>query len=194
MEAQDPIALFREWYDQARQADIDKPHAMALSTTGEDGRPASRMVLLSNFDERGFVFHTNYESRKALEITHMPWVALLFWWDPLGHQVRIEGEAEKTSPEEADAYFSQRPRGSQLSAWAAEQSQVVPSRAVLEERVEALARKYSGQDVPRPPFWGGYRVYPQVMEFWEQRDNRLHDRLRFRRDRQGGWVRERLAP
>ncbi len=188
-----PLELFREWYARAGRTGIDKPHAMALSTTGQDGRPSSRMVLMSSFDERGFVFHTNGESRKALDMAHQPWVALLFWWDELGYQVRIEGRAERTLPEEADAYFIQRPRGSQLSAWVSEQSRVVAGREVLEERMQAFTAKYAGVEVPRPPHWGGYRVCPQVFEFWQEGGDRLHERTRFRRG-EGCWVREYLAP
>lgn len=188
-----PLKWFREWYAEARRSGIDKPHAMALSTTGHDGRPSSRMVLLSSFDEHGFVFHTNGESRKAQDMALQPWVALLFWWDELGYQVRIEGGADRTPPEEADAYFMQRPRGSQLSAWVSEQSRVVAGRRALEERMEAFAARYAGRDVPRPPHWGGYRVHPQVYEFWREGADRLHERLRFRRS-EGQWVREFLAP
>jgi len=191
---QDPLELFRDWYARACRSGIAKPHAMALATTGADGRPATRMVLMSSFDERGFVFHTNRNSRKGREIGHMPWVALLFWWDSLGYQVRVEGQAQVTTPEASDAYFGQRPRGSQLSAWAAEQSQVVASRAELEARVAAYERQYAGRDVPRPPHWGGYVVYPQAMEFWVSRENRLHERVRYHRDGDGPWVRALLAP
>lgn len=189
----DPLELFRLWYAEARGAGIDKPHAMALATAGPDGRPATRMVLLSSFDEHGFVFHTNDLSRKAAEIAGQPWVALLFWWDALGYQVRVEGPAAKTPPEEADTYFMQRPRGSQLSAWASEQSRVVSGREELERRVQKFARKYAHGDVPRPPHWGGYRVHPRTVEFWREGDDRLHDRVRFRRAG-SGWVREHLAP
>ena len=194
VDEQDPLAVFRDWYASACRSGIAKPHAMSLSTAGEDGRPAARMVLMSSFDERGFVFHTNRLSRKGREIGHMPWVALLFWWDSMGYQVRIEGAAQVTTPEESDIYFSQRPRGSQLSAWAAEQSRVVDSRAELENRVAAFERQYADQDVPRPPHWGGYRVYPRAMEFWVSRENRLHERVRYQRDGDGSWVRELLAP
>lgn len=194
LDEQDPLAIFRDWYASACDSGIAKPHAMSVATVGEDGRPATRMVLMSSFDERGFVFHTNRDSRKGHDIAHTSWVALLFWWDPLGYQVRIEGSAHMTTAEESDAYFRQRPRGSQLSAWAAEQSQVVASRAELEARVAAFEQQYAGCDVPRPPHWGGYRIYPHAMEFWESRENRLHERVRYRRDRDGPWIKELLAP
>lgn len=192
-QASNPLELFGQWYDRARRSGIDKPHAMVLSTTGQDGRPSSRMVLLSSFDEDGFVFHTNGESRKARDMAHQPWVALLFWWDELGYQVRIEGRAQRTLPEEADAYFMRRPRGSQLSAWVSEQSSVVAGREVLEERMQDFAAKYAGRDVPRPPHWGGYRVAPGLFEFWREGEDRLHERIRFRRSG-GEWVRDCLAP
>ncbi len=190
----DPIALFRSWYEEASMAAVDKPHAMSLSTVGADGRPATRIVLLSTFDERGFVFHTNYDSRKGGEIAHSPQVALLFWWDPLGYQVRIEGPAAKTTPAESDAYFRSRPRGHQLAAWASDQSRVLAGREVLEARMAQLETEYEGRAVPRPPNWGGYRVLPEVMEFWQYRENRLHDRVRYRRESDGRWGSERLAP
>lgn len=194
LDEKDPLAVFRGWYASACDCGIAKPHAMSVATAGRDGRPATRMVLMSSFDERGIVFHTNRDSRKGREIEHMPWVALLFWWDPLGYQVRIEGRAQLTTAEESSAYFRQRPRGSQISAWAAEQSQVVASRAELEERMAAFEQQFAGGDVPRPPHWGGYRVYPQAMEFWVSRENRLHERVRYQRDGDGPWVRELLAP
>lgn len=190
----DPIARFRQWYDEACRAGIDKPHAMALASVDAAGNPACRMVLLSSFDERGFVFHTNYESNKGREIARHPQVALLFWWDPLGYQVRIEGRAEKTSATESDEYFARRPRGHQLSAWVSEQSRPIESRAELEQRLAALECEYAGRPVPRPPHWGGYRVAPQAIEFWENRDNRLHDRIRYERSGEGLWRAQRLAP
>jgi len=193
MQASNPVDLFGRWYAQARRSGIEKPHAMALSTTGQDGRPSSRMVLLSSFDENGFVFHTNGESRKAQDIAHQSWVALLFWWDELRYQVRIEGRAGKTLPEEADAYFRQRPRGSQLGAWVSEQSRVVAGREVLEARMASVSAKFAGQEIPRPPHWGGYRIDPQVFEFWQEGEDRLHERVRFQR-REGEWLRECLAP
>jgi len=190
----DPITLFAEWFAEASHAGIDKPHAMTLATAAADGQPSARTVLLSSFDGRGFVFHSNYESRKALEMADNPRVALVFWWDPLGYQVRIEGRVEKTSAAESDAYFAGRPRGSQLGAWASDQSRAIERRAVLEERLAARTREYDGRPVPRPPHWGGYRVTPQAIEFWEHRDNRLHQRVRFERDPGGAWRSALLAP
>lgn len=190
----DPVAQFTLWFRKASQCGIDKPHAMTLSTVAADGRPSARMVLLSSFDERGFVFHTNYESEKAREIAANPWVALVFWWDPLGYQVRIEGRAEKTSAAESDAYFAKRPRGSQLGAWASDQSRTIGGRTELEARLREVDLEYRDRPVPRPPHWGGYRVHPYVIEFWENRENRLHHRLRFEREENGSWRSVYLAP
>lgn len=190
----DPMELFRRWYDDAVRAGVEKVNAMALATVGTDGRPSGRMVLLSSFDERSFVFHTNYRSQKGREMARDPRVALVLWWGPLERQVRIEGRAEKTSAADSDAYFAGRPRGSQLGAWASEQSAVIPDRAVLEESLRELERRYAGGPVPRPPHWGGYRVVPDAIEFWEGRENRLHDRARYRRGEGWGWLVERLAP
>jgi pyridoxamine 5'-phosphate oxidase len=196
MNVNDPLERFRQWYEQARRTPgIDKPHAMALATVGEDGRPACRIVLLSSYDERGFVFHTNYASRKGEEIARHPWVALTFWWDPLGYQVRIEGQAKKTSPEESDAYFAQRPRGHQLGAWASEQSRPIAAYEELLERMRRFEARFAGAPVPRPPYWGGFRVVPQTIEFWEHRENRLHERILYERvGESGGWRLRRLAP
>ncbi len=194
MSSTNPIALFGEWFAKASQSGIDKPHALVLASVAANAQPSSRVVLLSSYDERGFVFHTNYESKKGAEIERNSCVALVFWWDPLGYQVRIEGRAHQTSAAEADAYFATRPRGSQLSAWASDQSRVIESRAALEARLRDLERKYAGAPVPRPPHWGGYRVAPETIEFWENRENRLHERLRFERDANGAWRSMRLAP
>ena len=190
----DPFVQFAEWYRQAGACGIDKPHALSLATVAADGSPSARIVLLSSFDARGFVFHTNYESEKAREIAANPRVALIFWWDPLGYQVRIEGRAVKTTAEESDAYFAKRPRGSQLGAWASNQSGTIESRAALEARLRDVERTYAGQPVPRPPHWGGFRVAPATFEFWENREDRLHHRVRFERDTQGGWRTALLAP
>jgi pyridoxamine 5'-phosphate oxidase len=190
----DPIRIFRAWYEAAARAGIDKPNAMTLATTDADNRPRARVVLLSSYDERGFVFHTNYRSDKGEELARNPWASLVFWWDPLGYQVRIEGRVEPTTPAESDAYFARRPRGSQIGAWASEQSRALESRAALEARAHELERMYAGRAVPRPPHWGGYRVAPHCIEFWENRENRLHDRRCYRRAAGGIWQVQRLAP
>ena len=194
MAPNDPIALFGTWYEQARAAAIDKPNAMALATAGSGGRPTLRIVLLSSHDARGFVFHTNYLSRKGEDLTQSAAASLLFWWDPLGLQVRIDGAVERTTAAESDAYFAARPRGAQIGAWASEQSRVIASRAALEARVIQVAARYDGQPVPRPPHWGGYRLLPQVMEFWQDRADRLHERVRYERTPDGGWRADLLAP
>jgi len=188
-----PFDLFRDWYEEACRSAIAMPNAITLSTVATDGSPSSRMVLLSSFDRRGFVFHTNYESSKGREISGCQRAALLFWWEPLNRQVRIEGEVERTSPEESDAYFSQRPRGSKLSAWASDQSRPLPSREVLEARMREVEKRYAIGPIPRPRHWGGYRVVPHIFEFWTGRENRLHDRLRFHRTAEG-WESLRLYP
>ncbi len=181
----DPFDRFREWFDDALRCGLALPHAMSLSTVRDDGTPASRMVLLSSFDRRGFVFHTNYESGKGSEIASRPAAALLLWWEPLNRQVRIEGAVERTSPGESDVYFAKRPRDSRIGAWASDQSRSLPDRQALEDRVREVAGRYEGAEVPRPPHWGGYRVVPAVFEFWTGRENRLHDRLRYERTPEG---------
>ncbi len=191
--AEDPLALFDAWYAAARGCGIDKPHAAALATAGADCRATARIVLLSSHDARGFVFHTNYRSRKGRELEANPWATLLFWWDPLGRQVRIEGPCERTAPEESDAYWRSRPRGRQLGAWASEQSAVIAGPETLTRRMAEATRRFEGGEVPRPAHWGGYRLRPEVMEFWREGRDRLHDRVRFRREG-GAWVREWLAP
>jgi pyridoxamine 5'-phosphate oxidase len=190
----DPIEQFRKWFDEALAADLREPNAMTLATATPDGRPSARILLLKGFDERGFVFYTNYEGRKSWELETNPYAALVFYWGELERQVRIEGHVSRVSEEESDAYFEGRPRGSQLGAWVSEQSRPVRDRGALEERLRELEAEYEGRDVPRPPFWGGYRVEPEVIEFWQGRENRLHDRLRYRRSESGGWRRERLQP
>jgi pyridoxamine 5'-phosphate oxidase len=193
LELGDPFDLFREWYGEAGGSSLALPNAMSLSTAGPDGSPASRMVLLSSFDRSGFVFHTNYDSRKGAELEACPRAALLFWWEPLDRQVRIEGTVERTAPEESDAYFANRPRGSQLGAWASEQSRPLSLRATLEERIRSIEARYEGDPVPRPPHWGGYRVVPHTFEFWTRREDRLHERLRYERTPLG-WAATRLYP
>jgi pyridoxamine 5'-phosphate oxidase len=190
----DPVVQFGRWFDDAGAAGLVEPSAMALATAGADGVPSARMVLLRGVDQRGFVFYSNYESRKAAELAANPRAALVFWWGELQRQVRVEGPVERTSQEESAAYWRTRPPGSRLSAWASPQSQVIPGRALLDERVAELAARHPDGDVPLPPFWGGYRLVPEVVELWQQRSDRLHDRLRYTRAPGGGWKIERLAP
>jgi len=192
--APDPIAQFRRWFGEALAADLHEPNAMTLASATPDGRPSARVVLLKGFDERGFAFYTNYESRKGRELEDNPRCALVFYWGELERQVRVEGRASRVSEEESDGYFESRPRGSRLGAWVSEQSRPVESRDALEKRLRGLEAEYEGREVPRPHFWGGYRVEPEVIEFWQGRENRLHDRLVYRRSEGGGWRRERLQP
>jgi len=189
----DPIEQFRGWFEQALAADLHEPNAMTLATATPGGSPSARMVLLKGFDERGFVFYTNYEGRKAEELEANPRAALVLYWGELRRQVRVEGGVSRLPDAESDAYFAGRPRGSQLGAWASEQSRPVSDRGVLEQRLRELEANYEGHDVPRPPFWGGYRVEPETIEFWQGRENRLHDRMVYRRS-DGQWRRERLQP
>jgi len=191
----DPMVLFHDWLDCAAAAALAEVNAMVLGTVGADGRPSSRMVLCKVADAEGFVFFTNYGSRKAAELAAHAAVSLLFPWHPLGRQVRIEGGAGVVDAQTSDAYFAGRPRGAQLSAWASAQSAPVADRAELERRVAELEREYDGRDVPRPPHWGGIRVVPEVIEFWQGRRDRLHDRLVYRRDDAASpWSVVRLSP
>ena len=190
----DPIRQFQAWFDAARAASPFEPNAMALATVGADGRPSVRMVLLKGLDERGFVFYTNYESRKGRELEDTPWAALDFFWPEMERQVRVEGNVERVTAEESDNYFHSRPVGSQLGAAASRQSEVIPDRDVLERRVAELGEQYRDQEIPRPEYWGGYRVVPDFIEFWQGRLNRLHDRLRYRLSADGSWKIERLSP
>jgi pyridoxamine 5'-phosphate oxidase len=195
----DPVAMFRRWLHEAVTAGLHEPNAMVVATVSADGRPSSRMVLLKRLDERGFVFFTNYDSRKGTELAANPVAALLFPWHDLERQVRIEGPVTPLAPEENAAYFATRPRASQLGAWASPQSQVVASRTELDQRYDAVANRFPElQDVPVPPHWGGYLVVPDLVEFWQGRRGRMHDRLRYRRtsatDGAGTWSVERLAP
>ena len=189
----DPVVQFGRWFEQAERSGLLEPHAMTLATATPDGRPSARMVLLRGFDERGFCFYTNYESRKGAELAANPRAALVFWWDKLERQVRIEGRVERTSRAENEAYFASRPPGSQLSAAASPQSRVIEDRAVLERRVAELATTVPDGRLPLPEFWGGYRLVPEVVELWQGRPDRLHDRLRYRRVGDA-WTIERLAP
>lgn len=191
--AANPIDQFRAWFRDAEGVGFKHAEAMTLATATPDGKPSARVVLLRGFDERGFAFFTNYQSRKAAELADNPRAALVFYWDALDRQVRVEGRIEKVSAEESDAYFGTRPIGHQISAWASPQSQVVVSRELLEMRMQELEAQY-GDQVPRPPHWGGYRLIPEMLEFWQGRISRLHDRLRYRKKADGSWVRERLAP
>jgi len=191
----DPFRQFDKWFGEAQAAQILEPNAMILATATHDGRPSERVVLLKNFDTRGFVFYTNFESRKGRELAENPNATLLFAWLPIERQVIISGQVTKVAQEEALAYFHSRPRASQLGAWASQQSSVIPSRDVLDERLRALEAQYADQPIPLPPYWGGYRLAPETVEFWQGRRSRLHDRLRYRRESEGGeWIIERLSP
>ncbi|WP_179401509.1 pyridoxamine 5'-phosphate oxidase [Burkholderia guangdongensis] len=191
----DPFAQFDRWFKEALTAKLPEPNTMTLATVGADGRPSARIVLIKGVDARGFVFFTNYDSRKGRDLAAHPYAALLFYWIELERQVRIEGRVEKTSADESDRYFASRPLGSRIGAWASEQSAVIDGRATLEAREKALADRYGGEP-PRPPHWGGYRVVPDAFEFWQGRPSRLHDRLRYTRepDAPHGWTIDRLSP
>ncbi|WP_049579950.1 pyridoxamine 5'-phosphate oxidase [Streptomyces sp. SBT349] len=193
--AADPFEQFAHWFAQAAESGLQEPNAMVVATVGPDGRPSSRTVLLKRFDGEGFVFFTNYGSRKGREIEGNARVSLLFPWHGIARQVIVSGTAERTGRAETAAYFRTRPHGSQLGAWASEQSSKVASRAELDQFYDELAERYpEGEDVPAPPQWGGYRVVPDAVEFWQGRENRLHDRLRYVREGGGPWAVERLCP
>ena len=189
----DPVAEFDRWFSQAQEAKVLEPNAMALATATRDGTPSVRMVLLKGFDERGFVFFTDYRSRKGAELEGNPRAALAFYWGELERQVRITGTVELTSAQESEEYFRTRPRGSRLGAWVSHQSRVIPSRDLLESRLREVEERFPTEDVPLPPHWGGYRLRPEEVEFWQGREDRLHDRIRYLRDG-GGWKVERLSP
>ena len=191
--ADDPVNQFENWFGEARDADVAESNAMALATVGADAQPSVRTVLMKYFDASGFVFFTNLESVKANQITENPSVALLFYWQPLERQVRIRGVAERIKTSEALRYFMTRPRGSQLGAWVSDQSSVINSRTLLETKLDEMKRRFGKGEIPLPSFWGGYRVRPQQIEFWQGRTNRLHDRFLYTREA-SGWQVERLAP
>ncbi len=192
--AADPMQQFGRWFDEAEQAKGPMPNAMTLATSDRQGKPSARMVLLKGVDERGFLFFTNYASRKAQELQEHGSAALVFYWSSLSRQVRVEGFVERLSSDESDAYFASRPRGHQIEAHASHQSQVIDNREFLDQQFDSLCRKFAGKVVPRPLHWGGYRLVPDVLEFWQEGESRLHDRLRYRRDHDDQWLIERLAP
>ena len=189
-----PFQQFQLWLEQAIAAELPEPNAMTLATLSAQGKPIARMVLLKGLDEKGFVFYTNYDSAKGKQLTETDSAALVFWWAGLERQVRVEGTVEKVSSTESDAYFQSRPKASQLGAWASPQSQAIENRGILEKRLAQLEEKYATEKVPRPPHWGGFRVIPTAIEFWQGRPSRLHDRIRYELDEKGDWFYQRLAP
>ncbi|MDR5858722.1 pyridoxamine 5'-phosphate oxidase [Halomonas eurihalina] len=188
-----PLSLFDEWLALALESEGDDGNVMTLATADSQGMPHARVVLLKDFSEQGLVFYTNYQSHKGSELANVPHAALVFWWPSLGRQVRVEGPVEQVSDAESDAYFASRPRASQLGAWVATQSVVIPGRNWLEEREQRFQRAYEGQEIERPGHWGGYRVVPEMIEFWQGQPSRLHDRIRYER-RASTWSHFRLAP
>lgn len=188
-----PMELFDEWFALALECEGDDSNAMTLATVDSQGLPHARVVLLKGIDDQGMVFYTNYHSHKGSELSNVPHAALVFWWPTLARQVRIEGRVEQVSSSESDAYFASRPRASQLGAWIATQSVVIPDRTWIEERQHRFEQAYEGQEIPRPVHWGGYRVIPDMIEFWQGQPSRLHDRIRYER-REGNWHHFRLAP
>jgi pyridoxamine 5'-phosphate oxidase len=193
--SRDPMVEFSRWFAQALEAQVPDPNAMTLATATPEGEPSARIVLLKGFDERGFVFFTDYRSRKGTELEANPLVAIVFYWPELDRQVRITGAVSLTSRQESEAYFKSRPLGSRLGAWVSHQSQVISGRRVLEKGLKEVEKRFPGGEVPLPPYWGGYRVVPDTIEFWQGRESRLHDRIRYVREDGGkGWRVERLSP
>ena len=193
MKSTDPFSIFKNWYQEVIDAGTSDPTIMTLATVGGDGSPTARIVLLKSYDESGFVFYTNYRSMKALNLETNPRGALVFHWREPGYQIRIEGRTVKVSAKESDRYFSSRPRGSQLGAWASNQSQEIPSTAYLDESLQRWKTEFQDQSVPRPPHWGGYRVIPERIEFWSEREDRMHERILFEKSEQK-WISKKLAP
>jgi len=193
--APDPFVQFRIWLAEALQAQVPEPNAMHVATVSSTGKPSGRIVLLKELDNKGFVFYTNYTSRKGQELTQNAWASLTFFWPELERQVRVEGRTEKTSPQQSDIYFQSRPRGSQMGAWASPQSQFIPSREILENNLAKLKQQFGENSlIPRPQHWGGYHVLPESVEFWQGRASRLHDRILYTKTIEGSWQKHRLAP
>jgi pyridoxamine 5'-phosphate oxidase len=190
---ENPVKQFEKWFEEACASKLNEPNAMVISTVGLDGRPSSRVVLLKSFDAQGFVFFTNYESRKGRELEQNPFASLLFFWPELERQVRIEGHAERISRAESMAYYFSRPVNSRLGAWASMQSAVIDSRRLLEKKWEEMKARFEGKEIPLPDFWGGYRIVPDAFEFWQGRESRLHDRIAYKKS-ENGWTIARLSP
>lgn len=192
--SKDPIEQFQHWFEVALHSGVLEPNAMTLSTVGKDYKPTSRIVLLKEVEKGSFVFFTNYDSRKGQQIHDNPWVSLNFWWDKLERQVHIQGIINQVSHEQSETYFKSRPRASQLGAWASNQSEVIPDREFLEKKLAEVSSRFEGTEIPMPPYWGGYRVTPVEMEFWQGRSSRLHDRIRYKKTKNDDWKIERLSP
>jgi len=190
----DPIVQFSDWFNDAKSMEVKNPEAMTLATATSDGRPSARMVLLKEFSTEGFIFYTNLNSNKALELSENPQASLCFYWRSISRQVRIEGPVIRVSERRADAYFVSRSRGSQIGAWASDQSRTLTNRNLLEQRVKDYESKFSGVEVPRPPFWSGYQLKPKLIEFWTERDNRIHERQLFKLDKNSVWQISSLYP
>lgn len=188
-----PFEIFAQWYGRAEESSLEMPNAMTLATVDSQGRPNARVVLLKGWDDKGFCFFTNYYSQKGMELGENTYAAAVFWWEPLHRQIRIRGEVQRLSDEASDAYFGSRDRQNQIGAWASRQSTVIPNRGVLDHAITELNQKFKDAPVPRPPHWGGYRLSPFEIEFWQERPHRLHDRMVFRKD-SAGWVQNRLSP